>query len=431
MIDTNLASRGRVVAISGVLVRARMPLARIGELCVLRDPRSGERLRALVIGLDGEEVILSPVGDMRGLSIHTEVVATGAPPMLEVGASLLGQVIDPFGRHLSPAPQVPAFVADENAREYPLHASPPDAMRRRSAHQRFTTGVRSIDGLLTLAQGQRVGLFGSAGVGKSSLVLSLIEHADAEVVVLALVGERGREVRELLEERMDESVRQRVVAVVATSDRPAAERAMAADAATTIAEFFRDQGKHVLLVVDSLTRYARALRELGLAAGEPPTRRGYPPSFFAALPRLLERAGCDAGPGAITGLYTVLTEGDAALDPVAEEVTSILDGHIVLSEQLARRNHFPAIDILRSRSRLMDAVTDAQHRRLASEVREALGRLEDTDLLRQVGEYVAGVDGVTDRAIAAEAPMTRFLRQEAAFAESFDQTTVALQGLLP
>src|SRR5690606_30994336 len=287
---------------------------------------------------------------------------------------------------------------------------PPAPFDRQLIEQPLQLGIRAIDGLLTLARGQRMGLFGEAGGGKSSLLASMVRGTEADVVVLALIGERGREVRELLDRHLDPTARARTVAVVATSDRPAMERVKAAYVATALAEHFRDQGRHVLLLMDSVTRFARAQREIGLAAGEPPTRRGYPPSLFAALPRLLERAGPGAM-GSITGLYTVLTEGEGSQDPVAEEVMSILDGHIHLSQSLAQRNHFPAIDVLRSRSRLMDAVTRPLQRQTAARIRESLSRYRDIELLLQVGEYKAGNDPEIDAAIARKPVIDRFLRQ--------------------
>jgi type III secretion protein N (ATPase) len=424
--DTAVA-RGRIVAVQGVLVRARLPTARIGEFCTLRDPRGGRCLRARIVGLDGDEALLSPIGDISGLSTHTEVIAVGGVPDLGVGPELLGRVIDPLGRSLEHdhGQMIPT------ATRYPLHATPPGPMTRQVACHALTTGIRAIDGLLTLAHGQRIGLFGGPGVGKSSLMMSMIEHSSADVMVLGMVGERGREVRELLEHRMNHQARARTVAVVATSDRPAAERVMAAEAATCVAEYFRDEGKNVLLVIDSVTRYARAQREVGLAAGEPPTRRGYPPSFFAAMPRLLERAGRGTAIGSITGIYTVLTEGDDALDPVAEETMSLLDGHIVLSDDLAQRNHFPAIDVLRSRSRLMAAVVESRHAADAAAVRDALARLEESALLRQVGEYKAGADPTTDRAVQSSDKIMDFLRQDSNQTEAFDTTRERLRTILP
>jgi type III secretion protein N (ATPase) len=266
-------------------------------------------------------------------------------------------------------------------------------------------------------------------VGKSSLLASIISHSDADVIVIGLIGERGREVRELLDGQLDAKARARTVAVVATSDRPAAERVRAAYVATAIAEYHRDQGRHVLLLMDSLTRFARAQREIGLAVGEPPTRRGYPPSLFSALPRLLERAG-PGGRGSISALYTVLTEGDAAMDPVAEEVRSILDGHVVLTAELAQRNYFPAIDVLRSRSRLMNQVTGDEQRYLAGRIRELLARYAEIELLIRIGEYSAGNDPLSDEAIARHAAIEQFLRQDAEQSSSPTETLRRMREVL-
>lgn len=397
--------RGRIREIRGIIVQASLPAARIGELCHLRDPVSGRLVPAEVIGFEDDRAVLTAVGDLEGLSARCEVVPTGRTLQIPVGEALLGRVIDPMGHPLDGAP-APAGTPR------PVIADPPPALSRDVIHQPLALGLRAIDGMLTVARGQRVGIFGGPGVGKSSLLASIIAGTEADVVVLGLVGERGREVRELLEGHLPPEARARTVAVVATSDRPAIERAKAAHAATTAAEYFRDTGRNVLLLIDSVTRFARAQREIGLAAGEPPTRRGFPPSLFSALPRLLERAGPGRG-GSITGLYTVLTEGDATLDPVAEEVMSILDGHVVLSADQAQRGIFPAIDILKSRSRLMTAVTSPRHQELAGTLRDSLATHEEVKLLLRIGEYTAGSDAAVDAAIARQPAIEAFLRQAA------------------
>lgn len=397
--------RGTLRSIRGVLLRASVAGVRIGELCVLHDPGNGRELSAEVIGFDEDDAILSPIGSMEGLSTRTRIIATGQALGVQVGDALLGRVLSPMGDFLDgPAPMAVGL------RRYPLHAEPPAPFSRQIISAPMSLGVRAIDGLLTLGQGQRMGIFGEPGVGKSSLLASIVRNSDADVIVIGLIGERGREVRELLQEQLDAQARARTVAVVATSDRPAAERVRAAYVATVQAEYHRDQGRNVLLLMDSLTRFARAQREIGLAVGEPPTRRGYPPSFFSALPRLLERAGPGSA-GSITALYTVLTEGEAAMDPVAEESRSILDGHIVLSGELAQREHFPAIDVLHSRSRLMDQVASTEHKRLAARMRELIARRRQIELLIQVGEYAAGSDPLADEAIARHDAIEAFLRQ--------------------
>lgn len=417
--------RGTVRSIRGVLLRASVAGVRIGELCQLRDPSSGRNLAAEVIGFEQDEAILSPIGSMEGLSTRTEIIATGETLGVSVSDAQLGRVISPMGDFLDGDGMAPVAVMGR----YPLHAEPPAPFSRQLIVKAMSLGVRAIDGLLTLAQGQRMGIFGEPGVGKSSLLASIVRHTDADVIVIGLIGERGREVRELLDVQLDAKARARTVAVVATSDRPAAERVRAAFVATALAEYHRDKGRNVLLLMDSLTRFARAQREIGLAVGEPPTRRGYPPSFFSALPRLLERAG--PGPvGSITALYTVLTEGDASMDPVAEETRSILDGHIVLSAELAQRNHFPAVDILRSRSRLMDQVASDDQRRMAMRVRELMARRNEIEMLIRVGEYAAGSDPLADEAIARHDAIESFLRQGAAEPSSTAQTLKDLRKVL-
>ncbi|MFF7707084.1 FliI/YscN family ATPase [Pseudomonas sp. NPDC007930] len=415
--------RGTLRSLRGVLLRASVQGVSIGELCELFDPASGRTLAAEVIGFEEDEAILSPIGDMQGLSSRTRITPSGRALGVLVGPGQLGRVISPMGEWLDGAAPASGLL------RYPLHAEPPAPFSRQLIEQPMALGVRAIDGLLTLARGQRMGIFGEPGVGKSSLLASIVRHTDAEVIVIGLIGERGREVRELLDVQLGRDARARTVAVVATSDRPAAERVRAAFAATAIAEYHRDQGKHVLLLMDSLTRFARAQRELGLAAGEPPTRRGYPPSFFSALPRLLERAG-PAATGSITALYTVLTEGDVASDPVAEEARSILDGHIVLSADLAQRNHFPAVDVLRSRSRLMDHVAPEEQKRLARRLRELMAQHEAIEMLVRVGEYAAGSDPLADEALARAAAIQGFLRQAADEPSNATQTLQQLRKVL-
>ncbi|MFJ3007439.1 FliI/YscN family ATPase [Pseudomonas fluorescens] len=417
--------KSTVHSIRGVLLRAKVAGVRIGELCLLNDPDTGRSLSAEVIGFEQDEAILSPIGSMQGLSTGTWITATGESLGVNVGDGLLGRVVSAMGQLLDDAGGSPIGTLQR----YPLHAEPPAPFTRQLITRPLSLGIRSVDGLLTMGQGQRIGIFGEPGVGKSSLLASIISHSDADVIVIGLIGERGREVRELLDGQLDAKARARTVAVVATSDRPAAERVRAAYVATAIAEYHRDQGRHVLLLMDSLTRFARAQREIGLAVGEPPTRRGYPPSLFSALPRLLERAG-PGGRGSISALYTVLTEGDAAMDPVAEEVRSILDGHVVLTAELAQRNYFPAIDVLRSRSRLMNLVTGDEQRYLAGRIRELLARYAEIELLIRIGEYSAGNDPLSDEAIARHAAIEQFLRQDAEQSSSPTETLRRMREVL-
>jgi type III secretion protein N (ATPase) len=417
---------GRVRRITGIIVHATAPMVRIGELCHLRDPVSGATVPAEVVGFEDEEAVLTPIGDLEGMSTRAEVIATGKTLQIPVGEDLLGRVLNPLGEVLD-------FVDDRAVSlvtdtYYPTHRPPPNALQRDLITEPLQLGIRAIDGLLTVARGQRVGIFGEPGVGKSSLLSSIVRGTKADVVVIGLIGERGREVREFIEGQLGEEGRKRSVVVVATSDRPAIERVKAAYGATAIAEYFRDQGRDVLLLMDSVTRFARAQREIGLAAGEPPTRRGYPPSLFAALPRLLERAGPGRG-GSITALYTVLTEGDGTLDPVAEETKAILDGHIMLSSSLAERNFFPAIDVLKSRSRLMESVAGKAHREHAAHIRALLARYEEIELLLRVGEYERGVDALSDEAIDKREAIDAFLRQDGNEFASLEKTEEQLKRI--
>jgi type III secretion protein N (ATPase) len=418
-------ARGRVRRLLGVTVHASVPQVRLGEICYLVDPITNCKVAAEVIGLLDDVAVLTPIGELAGLSSLTEVVATGTELRIPVGKGLLGRVINALGEPLDGEPWPPAEIDAL----YPIGARPPTPFARELVSAPIRFGIRAIDGLITCARGQRIGIFGEPGIGKSTLLADIVRGTDADVVVVALVGERGREVREFVERQLAADGRKRTVVVAATSDRPAMERVKAAHVATTIAEYFRDQGRHVLLLMDSITRFARAQREIGLAAGEPATRRGFPPSLFAALPRLLERAG-PVGRGSITGVYTILVEGEIGLDPVAEEVRAILDGHVILSKELAERNHFPAIDVLRSRSRLMDVVAPSEHRAHAGRIRELLARYAEVELLLRVGEYQRGSDPVADEAIARIKRIDGFLRQTNGTCASFEETRQQMRELV-
>ncbi|WP_050420707.1 type III secretion system ATPase SctN [Bradyrhizobium tropiciagri] len=412
-VDTR-AVRGRITRAIGTLLHAVLPGARVGELCLLQDHASGWALEAEVIGLLPDGVLLTPIGDMAGLSHRAEVVPTGRMQEVSVGPSLLGRVIDSFGRPLDGKGPI------KTVHTCPLRGRAPNPMKRRSIEQPFPLGVRVLDGLLTCGEGQRIGIYGDAGCGKSTLMSQIVKGAAADVTVVALIGERGREVREFIERHLGDAIA-RTIVVVETSDRSAMERAQCAHMATALAEYFRDQGLQVVLMMDSLTRFSRAMREIGLAAGEPPTRRGFPPSVFALLPGLLERAGMGER-GSITAFYTVLVEGDGTGDPIAEESRGILDGHIILSRALASREHFPAIDVLSSRSRVMDAVASAPHRKAASVFRDLLSRYNEAEFLIKVGEYKPGSDPLTDRAIESIEELRAFLRQGQDEPSSFEET---------
>ncbi|KAB0676890.1 EscN/YscN/HrcN family type III secretion system ATPase [Aureimonas leprariae] len=396
---------GRVRKVVGTIIHAAVPEIQIGEIVELHNRQSGVRLFAECVGFLDEEALLSPIGDTQGVSPRTEVRRTGRVQAVGVGPGLKGRVLDGLGNFVDgkDEPFAPAAY-------YPVYQDPPDPMKRRVIDSPLPLGVRAIDGILTCGEGQRMGIFAAAGGGKSTLLSMLVKGAEVDVTVLALIGERGREVREFIEHDLGPEGLAKSIIVVATSDRSSMERAKAAFTATAIAEYFRDQGQKVLFLMDSVTRFARAQREIGLAAGEPPTRRGFPPSVFANLPRLMERVGMN-DKGSITALYTVLVEGDDMNEPVADETRSILDGHIILSRKLASANHFPAIDVLASKSRVMNAVTTREHRAMAAKVNGWLAAYADVELLVKVGEYKKGSDADSDLAIAKYKPINAFLQQ--------------------
>jgi type III secretion protein N (ATPase) len=415
------AVRGKVVEAIGIIVKASGINARIGDVCNLVSP-DGTSTMAEVVGFSDKGTLLVPFAGLPGISAATVVIPTDRPHEISVGQDLIGRVLDGFGNPID-------GLGDLQTRQLSkVHRAPPHPLERRMIDKRLTTGVRAIDGMLTFGEGQRIGIFSPAGVGKSTLLGMLACNADADINVIAMIGERGREVREFIEHSLGPEGRKRSICVVATSEKSALERTRAAYVATTIAEFFRDQGKRVLLIMDSLTRFARGQREIGLAGGEPATRRGYPPSLFAELPKLLERAG-QGKTGSITALYTVLMEDDQTADPVAEEVRSILDGHIILSRDLAGRGHYPAIDVQASISRVMPAVATRDHMQQAGRVRELMAKYADIELLVQIGEYRSGTDRMGDIALKAHDGIVGFLRQATSEATPFDRTAATLASL--
>ncbi|MFM0305095.1 type III secretion system ATPase SctN [Paraburkholderia sediminicola] len=416
--------KGRVLQVVGTLIRATAPSVRIGEICRLRNPGDPVESQAEVVGITRDAALLTPLGSTHGISSFTEVIPTGRTHVIPVGKALLGRVLDGLGQPLDYDARGPL----RTEAHYPVYAEAPHPLRRRPIETALPLGVRALDGMLTCGEGQRIGIFAAAGGGKSTLLAMLAKGADVDVTVIAMIGERGREVREFIEQELGEEGLARAVVVCATSDKSSMERVKAAYAATAIAEYFRDQGKKVLLLMDSVTRFARALREIGLASGEPPTRRGYPPSVFATLPRLMERPG-NVERGSITALYTVLVEGDDMTEPVADETRSILDGHIVLSRQLANAGHYPAIDVLASVSRVMTSVATPGHQAHARRVRELLAKYNEVELLVKIGEYRTGSDPLADEAVQKIDAIRAFLRQETDEHAGLDNTLAQLARL--
>lgn len=404
-----VAMRGRIQRVNGMSLQCRLPGARIGDLCEVE--KSGEPgMLAEIIGFDHQDAMLSALGNLEGVRVGAAVQRLGIPHRVVVSDALLGQVLDGFGRSLTgDGPSAFASADAENAA--PVLGDAPLPTDRPRISRALQTGVRAIDGMLTLGEGQRVGLFAGAGCGKTTLLAEIARNVDCDVIVFGLIGERGRELREFLDHELDDELRARAVLVCSTSDRSSMERARAAFTATALAEGFRSQGKRVLLLIDSLTRFARAQREIGLAAGEPLGRGGLPPSVYSLLPRLVERAGLTRQ-GTITAIYTVLIEQDSMNDPVADEVRSLLDGHIVLSRKLAERGHYPAIDVLGSLSRILTNVAAPSHVRSSTALRRLLSAYQQIELMLKLGEYQQGADALTDLAVDSREAMDAFLRQD-------------------
>jgi ATP synthase in type III secretion protein N len=410
---------GRVAEAYGTLIRVTGISARIGEVCELRDPAGGQSLMAEVVGITRGMTMLTPLGPLLGLSADTEVVSKGRRALVGAGPGLLGRALDALGNVIDGGPPPVGLT------RVPVYRDCPNALTRIPISRPFPSGVRAIDSVLTVGEGQRVGVFAGAGGGKSTL-LGMLARSAADVNVIVLVGERGREVREFMDDSLGPEGLRKSVVVVATSDRPAPERSRAAYVGTAVAEYFRDQGKRVLLMLDSATRFARALRDVGLAVGEPPARRGYPPSVFSAMPTLFERTGNNER-GSITAFYTVLLEDEEG-DPIGDEVRSILDGHIYLSRKLSAANHFPAIDVLTSASRTMQRVVSREHLQAAGILRKQLAKYQEIELLLQIGEYKSGTDPDADAAISNISAIRKLLQQPPSERSGFDEAVQALMG---
>lgn len=414
---------GKVTQVIGLVIESKGPNVSLGELCYIKSrfPNVAP-IPAEVVGFREGLVLLMPIGEMQGIGPGCEVVSAQKTLQVKVGMDLLGRVLDGLGNPMDGKGPILSRT------EYPLHAEPPDPLQRPRIKDSLYVGVRAIDGLITLGSGQRIGIMAGSGVGKSTLLSMIARNTEADISVISLVGERGREVRDFIERDLGEEGLKRSVVVVATSDKPALVRIKGAMTATAIAEYFRDQGRRVVLMMDSVTRFAMAQREVGLTIGEPPATRGYTPSVFALLPRLLERAGTSAR-GSITGIYTVLVDGDDMNEPIADAVRSILDGHIVLSRAIAAQNHFPAIDILASVSRVMTDVVTKEHREAAQHMRALMAVYKEAEDLIHIGAYVKGSSKRIDEAIQKIDAINDFLCQGVFEVSSFEEMKKTLESI--
>lgn len=414
---------GRVSQVVGLTIESVGPAVKLGEVCHIYPLKSQTPIIAEVVGFKNNIVSLMPLGDMSGIGPGSKVEATGKPLMVKVDNSLLGRILDGLGNPIDGKKDIDSKLY------YSVQNTPPNPLTRKNIRDVLPMGVKCIDGLLTIGKGQRVGIFAGSGVGKSTLMGMVARNTKADVNVIALVGERGREVREFIENDLQDEGLARSVVIVATSDQPALVRLKAAQLATSIAEYFRDQGKDVMLMMDSLTRFAMAQREVGLAVGEPPVTRGYTPSVFAIMPKLLERAGT-SDIGSITGLYTVLVDGDDMNEPIADTVRGILDGHIVLSRSLANRNHYPAVDVLASISRVMPSIINKEQKRLAGEIKNLMAVYKDAEDLINIGAYVKGSNSSIDRAMEKIIYINNFLKQETFEKIEMDEVLSAMSSII-
>ncbi len=413
---------GYITRVVGLVIESQGPEVSIGEICHIKN--HSRAVKAEVVGFDDNKVLLMPIGEIEGVNPGARVMATGEKFTINVGEEMLGCVLDGLGRPVSGDCQDTSELPD-----VPVTNNPPDPLKRQRVTQPLSLGIRSIDGLLTCGRGQRIGIFAGSGVGKSTLLGMAARNTEAQINVIGLIGERGREVRDFIEKDLGEEGLKNSILVVATSDEPALVRFKAAQVTTAIAEYFRNQGEDVLLMMDSLTRVARALREIGLAVGEPPTTRGYPPSVFNRLPRLLERSGAGEE-GTITALYTVLVEGDDFNEPVSDTVRAILDGHIDLSRDLASRNHYPAVDVLSSVSRVMPEIVDEEHEEAAGEFKKLLADYRESEDLINIGAYEEGSNPDVDRAIERIDEINDFLQQDVDEKANYEDTIKSVREIV-
>ncbi|WP_163996721.1 type III secretion system ATPase SctN [Pyxidicoccus caerfyrddinensis] len=414
--------RGRVTELTGLIIKASVPNVRVGELVLIKT-RNRTAVKAEVVGFQGDEVMLMPLGELHGIGPDSEVVPTGKPLSIKCGEALLGRVLNGIGEPMDGSP-----LPTDGLIDWSVDRDCPDPFTRQRIERPLPLGVRCIDGLLTVGEGQRVGLFAGSGVGKSTLMGQIARNTKADLCVVALIGERGREVREFIEDAMGEEGMKRSVLVCATSDQPSLVRLRAAYVATAIAEYFRERGGNVLFMLDTVTRLARAQREIGLAVGEPPARQGYPPSVFSMLPRILERTG-NSLKGKCTAIYTCLVAGGDMEEPIADEVRGILDGHFILNRALGERNQWPAMDVLASLSRVMSGIVSKEHKKAAGTLRELLSTYEKQRDLILLGAYQYGTDPRTDRAIDKYDAIIDFLKQDTHSNSEFEDTVAQLIAL--
>ncbi len=420
--ETYFNHLGKVVKIVGLTIESVGPSAKLGDLCqIMIDRAKGITAMAEVVGFRDKRLLLMPFENVEGIGVGCLVENTGHPLAIAVGEQLLGHTLDGIGRPTDGGTPV-------LQQQYPVDAPPPDPMARKIISEVLPLGVKAVDGLITVGKGQRIGIFAGSGVGKSTLLGMFARNTKADINVIALIGERGREVREFVERDLGEEGMKRSIVVVATSDKPALIRRTAAKTATAIAEYFRDQGKDVLLMMDSLTRFSMAQREIGLASGEPPVTRGYPPSVYSEMPKLLERAGTAAS-GSITGLYTVLVDGDDFNEPITDTARSILDGHIMLDRKLGHKNHYPAIDILQSISRVMSAIATSEHKELAGKLKNVLATYHEAEDLINIGAYKKGSNREIDYAIQKIDAVNAYLMQKTDEKFDFNEEIDLLRNL--
>lgn len=412
---------GKVVKVVGLTIESIGPNANLKDLCIIVSQDKTKRIMAEVVGFKDNRILLMPYGNVEGVGIGSTVESTKESLKIPVGDHLLGKTLDGLGNPLDGSDL-------KCSHYYSVEAAPPDPMKRKLIDEVLTLGVKAVDGLITVGKGQRIGIFAGSGVGKSTLLGMFARNTKADINVIALIGERGREVREFIERDLGEEGMKRSVVVVATSDKPALIRNKAAKTATAIAEYFRDQGKDVLLMMDSLTRFSMAQREIGLASGEPPVTRGYPPSVYSEMPMLLERAG-NSEVGSITGLYTVLVDGDDFNEPITDTARGILDGHIMLSRKLSHKNHYPAIDILQSISRVMSSIATKSHKEAANKLKTVLATYNEAEDLINIGAYKKGSNKNIDDAISKIDAVNNFLRQNVDEKFAFEQVVSLLNDI--